>query len=106
MPRSVRSSVARCVDRFGRKAIYTYDLVVYMAWCVACGLRGELPDAAQAFVITWGWLGAGARVGTYIAGAGAVIDRPGQAYRHRSAGLVRRAADLDSRLAAGLAPWG
>ncbi|MEV4155627.1 MFS transporter [Nocardia salmonicida] len=55
-------------DRFGRKAIYTYDLLVYMAGVLLAAFAVSFPMLLAAFVITGLAVGAGVPASwTYIA---------------------------------------
>ena len=85
-------------DRFGRKAIYTYDLLVYMAGVLLAAFAVNYTMLLAAFIITGIAVGAGVPASwTYIAEQ-APSDGPRQARRHRPAGVVDRPAD---RLRAG-----
>ena len=77
-------------DRFGRKAIYTYDLLVYMAGVLLAAFARELHHAAR-----------GIRHHRYrrrrryprlvdLHRRAGAVGRAGQACRHRPAGLVGR----------------
>ena len=83
-------------DRFGRKAIYTYDLLVYMAGVLLAAFAMNFAMLLAAFVITGIAVGAGVPASwTYIAEAG-TVRRPCQARRHGATRVVDRPADSGS----------
>ncbi|GAB5897502.1 MFS transporter [Mycolicibacterium mageritense] len=92
-------------DRFGRKAIYTYDLVVYMAGVLLAAFAVNYLMLLAAFVITGMAVGAGVPASwTYIAEQAPSTDRAkhvGTAQLAWSVGPL-----VGFALAAGLAPLG
>ncbi|MCU1644074.1 MAG: putative sugar transporter [Nocardia sp.] len=63
-------------DRFGRKAIYTYDLLVYMAGVLLAAFAVSFPMLLAAFVITGLAVGAGIPASwTYIAEQAPTTER-------------------------------
>lgn len=92
-------------DRFGRKAIYTYDLVVYMAGVLLAAFAVNYLMLLAAFVITGMAVGAGVPASwTYIAEQAPSTDRAkhvGTAQLAWSVGPL-----IGFALAAGLAPLG
>lgn len=92
-------------DRFGRKAIYTYDLLVYMAGVLLAAFAVNFAMLLTAFVITGIAVGAGVPASwTYIAEQAPSADRAkhvGTAQLAWSVGPL-----IGFALAAGLAPLG
>ena len=92
-------------DRFGRKAIYTYDLVVYMVGVLIAAFAMNFTMLLAAFVITGIAVGAGIPASwTYIAEQAPAIERArhvGTAQLAWSVGPL-----IGFALAAGLAPLG
>ncbi len=92
-------------DRFGRKAIYTYDLVVYMVGVLIAAFAMNYTMLLGAFVITGIAVGAGIPASwTYIAEQAPAIERA------RHVGTAQLAWSIGPligfALAAGLAPLG
>lgn len=92
-------------DRFGRKAIYTYDLVVYMVGVLLAAFAVGFPMLLAAFVITGIAVGAGVPASwTYIA------EQAPSTARARHVGTAQLAWSIGPligfALAAGLAPLG
>ena len=92
-------------DRFGRKAIYTYDLVVYMVGVLIAAFAMNYTMLLAAFVITGIAVGAGIPASwTYIAEQAPAIERA------RHVGTAQLAWSIGPligfALAAGLAPLG
>ena len=80
-------------DRFGRKAIYTYDLIVYMVGVLLAAFAVNYTMLLAAFIITGIAVGAGIPASwTYIAEQAPARERA-TPRRHRPAGLVDRPVD-------------